>query len=671
MNADYRVNEIFTDEQTGEVIAKCLDLLYEEEFEKYIGDPDDYYGKENASSLLKDSNYEISKEIRADLEDIFGVHEFDREDKLGGYQFYDFDDDIDTEDEEEFDVPTELIKNETFNLREALNKLDLNTYNKYDLLNLYEACNLSENEKRALANIVYDQDDASVIYDTLNDRFVSGEEIGMPERVKDGVIHEETSKLPNSLVIKMSELAPDTNDEDVIFDAVSDYLSDTYEYCHDGFVADIEYNEDGEPSLVKVHSIKWDLDESKSIKDGVIHEDDKTLEESKQLNEGTGNFSYENRCVYVSDEDFEIGNVPETESTDIGSRSYPSYALADYNDDLKCHRIVLTGGYYEGACIDFVEIDNYDLLDDYQYVCESECDQIWYNDETDMWVLNGGYGKEDKDITIDEAIKFVQERLVDYPMITADDIKQALEEEKADGYYRISVFLQSGELQGKITDYYAQSEVDKCNQIIDQIKKDYGYRELGTTARFSNGETIYSFIDSKEDELDESESLKEDKMDDWKSTDSLGDDMNDKRVGYTVVVFEKKGGYGKTIGTYNNEKEAIEVVDSEYPNADSVVIRKEEARGRFSSPLLKRDSGQWKRYSNKEWVNESVDEFEFDDEFNAYYDGYTSDLTDIEKKLIKIRPDSKMKEIDIEDKNDDGFGNPIQVGLQGRVNKLR
>jgi hypothetical protein len=50
-----------------------------------------------------------------------------------------------------------------------------------------------------LANIVYDQEDANVIYDTLNKRYVSGEEIGMPERVKAGVIHEDNDKVEDDL----------------------------------------------------------------------------------------------------------------------------------------------------------------------------------------------------------------------------------------------------------------------------------------------------------------------------------------------------------------------------------------------------------------------------------------------------------------------------------------
>jgi hypothetical protein len=196
MQSDYRVKKLVT-EEGGDVIAVCYDVLYGETFDKYIGIPDDFDAKENASNLLQDSNYEISDEIRAELEETFGIAEFEDDQDFDSYQFYDFGDDEwedeedEFEDEEEFTVPTRLLKRESFNLREALNTIDLNTYNKYDLLNLYEACNLSENEKRALANIVYDQNDPSVIYDTLNNRFL-GKEIEMPERVKDGVIHEDT-----------------------------------------------------------------------------------------------------------------------------------------------------------------------------------------------------------------------------------------------------------------------------------------------------------------------------------------------------------------------------------------------------------------------------------------------------------------------------------------------
>jgi len=163
MTADFVVDSIYTDEEIGEIFAKCHDNVYGEEFEKYLGIPDEWDGKQNASTLLQDSMYEMTDELRAEISDIFGVEEFEEEENYS----FDFSDDEDIDFEED-----EYVKEESFNLREALNKIDIDTYNKYDLLNLYESCNLSENEKRVLANIVYDKNDPSVIYDTLNDRFV-------------------------------------------------------------------------------------------------------------------------------------------------------------------------------------------------------------------------------------------------------------------------------------------------------------------------------------------------------------------------------------------------------------------------------------------------------------------------------------------------------------------
>lgn len=186
MDAQYRVDSIFQDEELGDYFAKCKDLLYDEEFEKYLGLPDEWDGKQNASVLLKDTDYVMSDEVRNEIMTLFGVQEFDDEESFN-YDDVDFDDDF--EDEED-DALATATATESFNLREALNRIDLHTDNRYDLLNLYEACDLGEDEKKALAKIVYDQDNPEVIYDTLNDRFVSGEEIGMPDSVKDGDIHE-------------------------------------------------------------------------------------------------------------------------------------------------------------------------------------------------------------------------------------------------------------------------------------------------------------------------------------------------------------------------------------------------------------------------------------------------------------------------------------------------
>ena len=114
MRADYRVDELIT-EETGEVIAKCFDTFYEEEFEKYLGMPDEWDGKQNASTLLKDSSFFMTDEIRQEIMTTFGVAEFDAEEENPGYQFYDFgDDDVEweEEDEEDFAVPTRNLKRE-------------------------------------------------------------------------------------------------------------------------------------------------------------------------------------------------------------------------------------------------------------------------------------------------------------------------------------------------------------------------------------------------------------------------------------------------------------------------------------------------------------------------------------------------------------------------------
>lgn len=238
MQSEYRVKRIYTEEDGG-VVAKCYDILYGEDFEKYLGYPDDFDGKENASNLLQDSTYEMSDELRAEIEELFNVEEFNDEQDYDGYQFFDFDDDFDDEDDDEDEMNQRALammgKRESFNLREALNQIDIDTYNKYDLLNLYESCDLKENEKRALANIVYDQEDPRVIYDTLNNRYVSGEEIGMPERVKDGVIHESTDSTLKTCLNAWNKLVKESPSYDGAIDLVTTaeqlvgYYIDRYE----------------------------------------------------------------------------------------------------------------------------------------------------------------------------------------------------------------------------------------------------------------------------------------------------------------------------------------------------------------------------------------------------------------------------------------------------------
>ena len=71
----------------------------------------------------------------------------------------------------------------------------------------------------------------------------------------------------------------------------------------------------------------------------------------------TGNFAYENRCIVVTDEDYADGNLPPMgEWEENTSRNYPSRLLA-VSDDFQFWNIVITSGYYSGACIDYKEND--------------------------------------------------------------------------------------------------------------------------------------------------------------------------------------------------------------------------------------------------------------------------------------------------------------------------
>lgn len=61
--------------------------------------------------------------------------------------------------------------------------------------------------------------------------------------------------LPTELTVDGYDISGDWEelDEDEKLDAISDYLSDEYEYCHDGF----EYKED-DCCNVHISNIKWD-----------------------------------------------------------------------------------------------------------------------------------------------------------------------------------------------------------------------------------------------------------------------------------------------------------------------------------------------------------------------------------------------------------------------------
>lgn len=175
----------------------------------------------------------------------------------------------------------------------------------------------------------------------------------------------------------------------------------------------------------------------------------------------TGNFSFENRCVVVTDEDYEFDNIPSLGNRVNDNRNYPSRILKDY-DFFRFYQIVLTSAYYEGACIDFVEKrDVYDIED---------------------WLGQSQYYLYKND--------FIKECCAEFGL----------------SKYRINKLCGTikdcgGDLEcwlsnavEKITDYLKECEAKECNKIIDQIKEDYGYVEVCCVGRFSNGECLYEKV---------------------------------------------------------------------------------------------------------------------------------------------------------------------------------
>ena len=227
--------------------------------------------------------------------------------------------------------------------------------------------------------------------------------------------------------------------EDLKLVDLFDYLSDNDANFKDLIISLVKKRRDFFSSDREVASLILALKKMKLLKDKELNQFFTTNESFKNrsnkikesnsrrirkpLKEGTGNFYFENRCVVVTDEDYENGNYPEYEKKPIDpySRNYPQYPLIDYNDGLNCYRIVLTAGYYEAACIDYVEIECDELLDDFRYICENELPNIDYDTEEKTWYKYD----DDTNITLEEAVNLIHSTLSDYP-ISKDDVEKAL-----------------------------------------------------------------------------------------------------------------------------------------------------------------------------------------------------------------------------------------------------
>ena len=172
----------------------------------------------------------------------------------------------------------------------------------------------------------------------------------------------------------------------------------------------------------------------------------------------TGNFAYENRCIVVTDNDYENGNIPPLGDWEENtSRSYPSRLLA-VSDDFKFWNIVITTGYYSGACIDYKENDAtiedwlgatfyYATQKDFFNECHNEFGISYYR----LKKVCGKVGAMDIDTYLENAYD-------------------------------------------KLTAYLREKEETKVNAYLDGVKKLYLYDEVTCIGRASNGEAFYKKV---------------------------------------------------------------------------------------------------------------------------------------------------------------------------------
>lgn len=168
------------------------------------------------------------------------------------------------------------------------------------------------------------------------------------------------------------------------------------------------------------------------------------------------NFCYENRCVVVENDDLEMDNLPVLGEWVDKSRNYPSRLIENF----EFWQVVLTYGYYEGACIDYIEPCShspYDVVQGYigypstKKELFNECKRAFGLSKRKMQAICGNVGDMDID----------------------DYVEKATE---------------------KVGEYLAEKEEAKVNKFIDGLKQLHGYEEVCRVATFSNGETIYQKV---------------------------------------------------------------------------------------------------------------------------------------------------------------------------------
>lgn len=177
----------------------------------------------------------------------------------------------------------------------------------------------------------------------------------------------------------------------------------------------------------------------------------------------TSNFSYENRCIVVENEDFEFGNVPEHNEYDKNSsRCYPSSILDE--SDFDFWNVVLTSGYYSDACIDYKQ-----RLDEYgQDMVTSRMRYCWSYDSVKQLI---------NDFVDEFKLSVYRVRKLIGKLSECVDLEHFCER----------AFC-------RVHEYLSKIEEIKVNEFLDELKQRFDYAEYEVYAQFSNGETLYQRI---------------------------------------------------------------------------------------------------------------------------------------------------------------------------------
>lgn len=171
----------------------------------------------------------------------------------------------------------------------------------------------------------------------------------------------------------------------------------------------------------------------------------------------TANFSYQNRCVVVSNDDLEIENTPELSEHYNGGRNFPSRQVLLAAPDLIFWEVVLTYGYYQDACIDYISTGK--TIDDYQYFYNARTNDELFSLITDAFSVS----------------KYCVKKI--FGKRSSRTIEQYIDDNEK-----------------KLFEYLIDLEEAKVNKAIDYIKEQFGYSEYMCAGRFSNGEAMYEKI---------------------------------------------------------------------------------------------------------------------------------------------------------------------------------